>query len=95
MGYNQSFLYPKSGGIETFTRALQTRMAAAAACTPASSPDAVDWRRREVTVGGERIHYRALVATIPLPELLQADDRAAARDRDARPRACAARRCAT
>ena len=25
MGYNQSFLYPKSGGIETFTRALLTR----------------------------------------------------------------------
>jgi hypothetical protein len=24
MGYNQSFLYPKSGGIETFTRALLT-----------------------------------------------------------------------
>ena len=34
-------------------------------------PDAVDWRRREVVVGGERIHYRALVATIPLPELLR------------------------
>ena len=36
-----------------------------------SSPDAVDWRRREVTVGGERFRYRALVATIPLPELLK------------------------
>jgi hypothetical protein len=27
MGYNQSFLYPKSGGIETFTRALLSRIA--------------------------------------------------------------------
>ena len=27
MGYNVSFLYPSSGGIETFTRALQPRMA--------------------------------------------------------------------
>ena len=70
MGYNQSFLYPKSGGIETFTRALQTRLHGGRVFTR-SSPDAVDWRRREVVVGGERIHYRALVATIPLPELLR------------------------
>ena len=70
MGYNQSFLYPKSGGIETFTRALLTRVAADRVHTR-SSPDAVDWRRREVTVGGERFKYRALVATLPLPELLK------------------------
>jgi protoporphyrinogen oxidase len=70
MGYNQSFLYPKSGGIETFTRALQTRLAPDRVHTR-SSPDAVDWRRREVTVGGERIKYLALVATLPLPELLK------------------------
>ncbi len=70
MGYNQSFLYPKSGGIETFTRALLTRVAADRVHTR-SSPDAVDWRRREVTVGGERFKYRALVATLPLPELLR------------------------
>ncbi len=37
MGYNQSFLYPKSGGIETFTRALTTRMAGGR-CTPALEP---------------------------------------------------------
>lgn len=70
MGYNQSFLYPKSGGIETFTRALQTRLHGGRVFTR-SSPDAVDWRRRDVVVGGERIHYRALVASIPLPELLR------------------------
>jgi protoporphyrinogen oxidase len=70
MGYNQSFLYPMSGGIETFTRALQTRLHGGRVFTR-SSPDAVDWRRREVVVGGERIRYRALVATLPLPELLR------------------------
>jgi protoporphyrinogen oxidase len=70
MGYNQSFLYPKAGGIETFTRALQTRMMGGEVHTRAD-PDTVDWRRREVVVGGERIPYRALVATIPLPELLK------------------------
>jgi protoporphyrinogen oxidase len=70
MGYNQSFLYPKAGGIETFTRALTTRMAHGQVHTR-TSPDSVDWKRREVVVGGERIPYRALVATIPLPELLK------------------------
>ena len=70
MGYNQHFLYPKTGGIETFTRALASRMAGGETHTRAA-PDTVDWRRREVVVGGERIPYRALVATIPLPELLK------------------------
>jgi protoporphyrinogen oxidase len=76
MGYNVSFLYPKAGGIETFTRALQTRMRAggevpAGRVHTSTSPDVVDWRRREVVAGGERIPYRALVASIPLPELLK------------------------
>jgi protoporphyrinogen oxidase len=70
MGYNISFLYPRSGGIETFTRALQTRMHGGAVHTGVS-PDTVDWRRREVVAGGERIPYRAVVASIPLPELLR------------------------
>lgn len=70
MGYNISFLYPRSGGIETFTRALCTRMAGGEVHTGASL-EAVDWQRREVVVGGERIPYRALVASIPLPELLR------------------------
>ena len=81
MGYNVSFLYPKSGGIETFTRALQTRMRTQGERTEPdraggrvhtrTSPDLVDWQRREVVAGGERVPYRALVATIPLPELLE------------------------
>src|SRR5262249_44412405 len=53
MGSNQSFLYPKWGGIETFTRALVTRLDAGQVHTGAAL-DAVDWRRHEVTVGGER-----------------------------------------
>jgi protoporphyrinogen oxidase len=71
LGYNQSFLYPKAGGIETFTRALQTRMGARGRVHTRVSPDSVDWRRREVVAGGERLRYRALVATLPLPELLK------------------------
>jgi protoporphyrinogen oxidase len=70
LGYNVSFLYPRQGGIETFTRALTTRMAGGQALT-GTSPDAIDWRGRRVMVGGDAIGYRALVATIPLPELLR------------------------
>ena len=70
LGYNVSFQYPKQGGIETFTRALQTRMVDGQVHT-ATTPDLVDWRRREIVVGDERIPYRAVVATIPLPELLR------------------------
>ncbi|HEY2730649.1 MAG TPA: FAD-dependent oxidoreductase [Polyangia bacterium] len=72
MGYNVSFLYPKAGGIETFTRALQTRMRAdGGRVHTRTSPDVVDWRRREIIAGGERVPYRAVVASIPLPELLK------------------------
>jgi protoporphyrinogen oxidase len=70
MGYNISFLYPRSGGIETFTRALAGRILGGEVRT-GTSPDLVDWRRREVVTGGERIPYRAVVASIPLPELLR------------------------
>ena len=72
MGYNVSFLYPKAGGIEIFTRALQTRMRTEHGRVHlGTSPDVIDWRRREVGAGGERLPYRALVASIPLPELLK------------------------
>jgi protoporphyrinogen oxidase len=72
MGYNVSFLYPKQGGIETFTRALQTRMSSdAGKVLTRTSPDTIDWQRRQVVVGGERLPYRAVVASIPLPELLK------------------------
>jgi protoporphyrinogen oxidase len=75
MGYNVSFLYPKAGGIEVFTRALQTRLRAheerGSRVHLRTSPETIDWRRREVVAGGERVPYRALVATIPLPELLK------------------------
>ncbi|HEV3030783.1 MAG TPA: FAD-dependent oxidoreductase [Polyangia bacterium] len=72
MGYNVSFLYPKAGGIETFTRALQTRMRTdGGRVHTRTSPDVVDWRRHEVIAGGERVPYRAVVASLPLPELLK------------------------
>ncbi len=70
MGYNIGFLYPKRGGIETMTRALAARMQGGDVYL-ATSPDAIDWRARAVRVGGEHFGYRALVATLPLPELVR------------------------
>lgn len=71
MGYNVSFLYPRSGGIETMTRALASRLEGRGEIRLGVSPDAIDVRGRVVEVGGEKIPFRAVVATIPLPELLK------------------------
>jgi protoporphyrinogen oxidase len=69
IGYNVSFLYPRSGGIETLTRALVARMSGGE--VQLSTPlEKVDLAARTVTYGGETTPWRALVATIPLPELV-------------------------
>jgi protoporphyrinogen oxidase len=70
LGYNISFLYPEQGGIETMTRALISRMSGGEIITGAN-PEAIDLDARTLTVGGETIHWGALVATIPLPELVR------------------------
>jgi protoporphyrinogen oxidase len=69
MGYNIEFSYPKQGGIETLTRALATRIRGGEVHLR-SSVESLDLRRREVVVAGERVPYRAVVTTLPLPELL-------------------------
>ena len=72
MGYNISFLYPKEGGIETMTRALTDRIdRRRGTIQTGASLDALDVTARVVEIGGERIPYRAIVATLPLPELLE------------------------
>ena len=70
MGYNVGFLYPKAGGIETMTRALIARMQGGQTHLRAD-PEAIDWRRQVVNVGGESVSYRALIATIPMPEMVK------------------------
>jgi len=69
IGYNVSFLYPKTGGIETLTRALVSRLAGGevALSTPVERVNLGD---RTINIGGDTISWRALVATIPLPELV-------------------------
>ncbi len=69
IGYNVSFLYPKSGGIETLTRALVARLAGGE--VHLSTPvEKVNLRERTIIIGGDTISWHALVATIPLPELV-------------------------
>ena len=70
LGYNASFWYPKQGGIQTFAAALAGRLDPARVHTSASL-DELDFQRREAVFGGERVPYSAVVATLPLPELLR------------------------
>lgn len=68
LGYNVHFLYPRQGGIETLVHRLlsllpRDRMALSAPL------ESVNLAQREVVIGGERLPYHALVATLPLPEL--------------------------
>ncbi|HTP51342.1 MAG TPA: FAD-dependent oxidoreductase [Anaeromyxobacteraceae bacterium] len=68
-GYNASFLYPRQGGIETLVRALASRLARPPEC--GRWPVAIDPVRKVATLStGEEVGFRAIVSTIPLPELV-------------------------
>ena len=73
MGYNISFVYPKQGGIETMTRALIARMNTAVGGEVAlgTRPESIDIKRKEIVVGGERVPYTAIVATMAMPDLVR------------------------
>ena len=70
LGYNATFSYPKRGGIQTFAAALASRLDPAHV-HKRTSLDQLDYQRREVVIGGERMPYAAVVSTLPLPELLK------------------------
>ncbi len=68
-GYNATFLYPREGGIESFAAALARRLPRPAECGVA--PVSIDPLRRIARLStGEEVPWRAVVATIPLPELV-------------------------
>ncbi len=68
MGYNATFLYPRHGGIGALPRALAR--ASRGRIRTGTAVAAVDLSRRVVrTADGGVFPYRAVVATIPLPEL--------------------------
>lgn len=72
MGYNVRFLYPREGGIETLTRALAARLSdhPRGRVLTRTTAETIDWRARRVMLGGEWFDYAALVATLPLPEIV-------------------------
>ncbi len=88
-GYNATFAYPAKGGIETFAAALARRLPRPAEC--GVRPVAIDPARKVARLStGEEVRWRAVVATIPLPEVVAlcgADAPAAVRDAAARLRA--------
>ncbi len=68
-GYNATFLYPRTGGIQ----ALPTAMAKGLeGILTGTSIKRVDWRRREATLStGDVVGYRNIISSIPLPQLLK------------------------
>jgi protoporphyrinogen oxidase len=67
-GYNASFIYPRQGGIEAFAAALGRKLPRPAEC--GVCPLAIDPRRKVAQLStGEEVSYRAVIGTIPLPEL--------------------------
>jgi protoporphyrinogen oxidase len=69
LGYNVSFLYPRQGGIETLTRALVSRISGGEVLL-STAVERIDLRARTVGFAGETRPYHAIVATIPLPEIV-------------------------
>lgn len=69
MGYNATFLYPAEGGIESLPRAMAARLPRDQVLLNASVTG-VHAGERFVEVGPDRIGYRRLVSTLPLPDLV-------------------------
>jgi protoporphyrinogen oxidase len=67
LGYNASFLYPRTG-IGELSQAIHRSLERPARL--GARVTAVDHRRREITVDGERHPYRALISTMPLDKLV-------------------------
>ena len=69
IGYNASFVYPREGGIETFTRRLADTLDPQR-IRLATSPTAIDLTARRMRLSdGSEISFGHLVSSIPLPEL--------------------------
>lgn len=72
-GYNATFSYPKRGGIQALAWALARPLGARVRYRTEIAH--IDWKRCEVVLAsGERVHYRWLVSSLPLPRLLDLMD---------------------
>ena len=71
IGYNASFLYPKSGGIESLAKAILAHLRAGEVHLNVE-PVAIDWKAKEMRLSdGTQLRYSHLVSTIALPALVQ------------------------
>lgn len=69
MGYNATFWYPADGGIESLPRAMAGRLPRDRVLLNAEVTG-IHAGERFVEVGPDRIGYRHLVSTLPLPDLV-------------------------
>ena len=70
MGYNPSFFYPKEGGIQRYPEAFAAQVTKGVHL--GHELTAIDLGRRVVEFqDGQRVRYRRLISTIPLPELFR------------------------
>lgn len=90
LGYNARFLYPRAGGIDHLPKALAATIAARAEAgegelRTSSAVEEVDPARRRVKLSDapDWIEYRALISTIPLPELIARIEQVPAEVREA------------
>ena len=68
-GYNATFIYPRTGGIEALPRAFLPELRGPIEVN--RRPTAIDWRGKTVSLDdGRRLAYHGLISTIPLPELI-------------------------
>ena len=68
-GYNATFLYPREGGIEAFVRALVARLPRPPEC--GVRPISIDPLRKVALLStGEEVRYRAVVSSVPLPDMV-------------------------
>lgn len=74
IGYNPRFLYPRAGGCGAFAAALAERARGAGEIACGERVVALDTAGRTLeTSAGRRVAWRALVSSIPLPDLVAAD----------------------
>src|SRR5215469_7193816 len=71
IGYNASFLYPKSGGIESLAKGMLAQLRNGEVQLR-TEPEWIDWKSRTLRLSdGSTLSYSHLISTIALPALVQ------------------------